>query len=273
MTKFTLGLSAALLALGATTSFAQDDAQPEQRPSRGARFVTEHDTNGDGAVTADEITKPAQDFLAAADVNGDGTLSTEEFRAGQTAEAFLAADADGNGEISLEEFSNQGMRGMRGGIRARDENEDGQISLEEMTSRQLERLTQADADGNGSVTAEEYDAHQPEGRGFGRRGRGGEGGEDGEGRGRRGRRGGEDGQGRGGRGQGGPDGQGFDRTAMMQQFFERIDTDSSGSISLTEFEAMIASRGERGGRGQRGGRGRGGRGQGQGDSGNDGRVY
>lgn len=111
------------------------------------------DANGDGAVTPDEITAAMQagasDRFAAADTNGDGGLSVEEMtaradadRAERMAERATrrleAADTNGDGLLQQSEIA-EAMDGRRG------PNPD----------RMFDR---ADADDNGSLSAEEYAA-------------------------------------------------------------------------------------------------------------------
>jgi len=69
---------------------------------------------------------------------------------------------------TLGDVSAQGPRGGRGGrpsfdrlLDAFDANDDEVLAKDEVPSRVWERLSQADADGDGSVTREEFDSYRP----------------------------------------------------------------------------------------------------------------
>ncbi|OSQ45641.1 EF-hand domain-containing protein [Marivita geojedonensis] len=124
---------AALLATGATTTFAHENGARDERRTE---MFAELDTNGDGSVSAEEFANRATPF-ARADADGDGFLTAEEIAAmGQERSAQRA-------ERMIARF---------------DTNEDGKISEEEMTSRRdparmFERL---DANDDGVVSADEF---------------------------------------------------------------------------------------------------------------------
>lgn len=95
--------------------------------TRGMQFVTQRDTDGDGALSAAEFSGDANLF-AAWDTNGDGKLSSAEIDAGMnlsrqwqlldsdrdgaltqhelgaTRDAFAQVDGDGDGRVSRREF-------------------------------------------------------------------------------------------------------------------------------------------------------------------------
>ncbi len=78
-----------------------------------ARFAAA-DANGDGFLSADEITQKDSEraakrvarMIEKRDANGDGQLSLEEMQPDEerVAKRFARVDADGNGTISQEEF-------------------------------------------------------------------------------------------------------------------------------------------------------------------------
>lgn len=116
---------------GARMSFETLDADgsgdvtiAEMQSAGSARFE-EADANGDGFLSADEITQKDSEraakrvarMIEKRDANGDGQLSLEEMRPDdeRVAKRFARLDADGNGAISQEEFD--AMKKHRGGGR------------------------------------------------------------------------------------------------------------------------------------------------------------
>lgn len=99
----------------------------EMQAAATARFA-EADTNGDGILSADEITskdteraaKRVARMIEKRDANGDGQLSLAELQPNEdrVAKRFARVDADGNGAISQEEFEamkkHRGKRQKRG---------------------------------------------------------------------------------------------------------------------------------------------------------------
>lgn len=182
-----LGLAAAGLTLGGA-AIAQD--RPE-RPERGADM-----TRADAEARATAA-------FARMDANGDGLLDTADREARQQ-ERFARMDADGNGQVSFEEMQaareerreareerraeagerrgqageRRGRRGahrmaMRGAgprmmgqrLEQADTNGDNALSQAEFTTAALARFDRADANSDGTVTAEERRAQRGERRG------------------------------------------------------------------------------------------------------------
>ena len=104
----------------------------------GQHFIERMDTNGDGAVTAEEIEAQRAGKFAQFDANKDGELSPDEFNAleedmrrERQQAHFQRMDADGNKSVSLEEFS-----GPRDKMFERfDKNKDGKLTADEMSKR------------------------------------------------------------------------------------------------------------------------------------------
>lgn len=100
------------------------------------------DSNGDGKVTADEVTVLRQTQFAAADANGDGKLEAAEVTVWIEArraerEATMAArmidrmDQDGDDALSLVELPGADMANRLGWL---DRNADGAIDAEEFAA-------------------------------------------------------------------------------------------------------------------------------------------
>lgn len=149
MTKTVFITFAAVAAVALTPLMAQ-----AKGPRGGERPAFEQlDTNSDGAVTLAEIQAHQQGKFAAIDTNGDGALSAEE---------MLASREKAN--------SNRAERRVKRMISRMDANDNGLLEMGEMQkqfdgSRMLKHL---DADGDGNITASEYEAGK--GRQGGRRG-------------------------------------------------------------------------------------------------------
>lgn len=202
MKKFLIStaLGAMLVAGGVAT--AQSNAPA---PGAGPRHGLPGDTNGDGKVTKAELTASLQEKFAKMDLNGDGKITKEErdqLREKRFDDRFAKMDADHNGQISKDEMKaaheargerrggpdgpgkhHHGRMGMKGGgMMGADK--DGTVTREAFMARPLAMFEKADANKDGTVTAEEAKAAWAQfgkGRGGpGKWGRGGPGGPQGE---------------------------------------------------------------------------------------------
>ena len=107
------------------------------------QFFADRDTDGDGKLTGDEIPERMQDNLERIDSDQDGSVTLEEMQAGM-----------------------RNRRGGRGGRRRdpaqvfsrSDEDGDGKLTGDEIGERIRENLSSIDADQDGSVTLEEFEA-------------------------------------------------------------------------------------------------------------------
>lgn len=75
-------------------------------------LTADADTNGDGAISPQELQTALSAKLKQYDTDGDGSLSLDEFAKlhadlvrAQTVDSFQALDEDGNGKVTAEEFS------------------------------------------------------------------------------------------------------------------------------------------------------------------------
>lgn len=161
MSVFTVSAIAAS-AIVPATSFAKGPGQgggqgQHQRPSfemldadndgnltvaefraRAMERFAEHDLDGDGLLTADEMTQAAAAraseraasmiarMIENRDADGDGALSAEEMAGNKGAKIFGKMDADGNGVISAEEFEQAQNLGPRGNRKGRGGPQKGQ---------------------------------------------------------------------------------------------------------------------------------------------------
>ncbi len=146
---------------------------------------SEDDGTGDNGTTDDVPTghhghgdkaKPSlEDLFARADANEDGILTEDELPS-PLWERLSGADTDSSGGITLEEltaFKPEGRphgrphdghvgHGDRDPLRRFDENNDGLLTQDELPEEVWDRISAADTDGDGTISAEELAAYRPE---------------------------------------------------------------------------------------------------------------
>ena len=182
MTKtLTLKLAAAaLLAAGSTAAIAahHEDGGTHTRAeaqAKAAEMFAKMDANGDGVLNAaDREAHKAQRF-AKVDTDGNGQLSQAELDAAREAHKGKRGDmAQGPGAGKEGRKGKHGGPGGRGGKRGdmakammmrADKDGDKAISKAEFTAAALARFDAADANDDGTVTAEERKAKMGEMRG------------------------------------------------------------------------------------------------------------
>lgn len=121
------------------------------------RLMEQLDANGDGTITLDEIPGNRRDRFGPADADGDGTLTEEELR------NHLQAQFQGPGRPASGEARPRGPISYEDMLERVDGNGDGQLQLEEIPERRRDRYAEADADGNGILSPEEYQSVPPRG--------------------------------------------------------------------------------------------------------------
>ncbi len=123
--------------------------------------------------------------LAEMDTNGDGAVSLDELTTAATAkiqEKFTKMDANGDGQVTEDELTSRkgkGKKGKHGGkyggkhggkyggimsFDSLDANDDGTVALDELTAYAQEIFTKMDANGDGQVTKDELKALKRKGK-------------------------------------------------------------------------------------------------------------
>ncbi len=134
----TVSLGLAILAGGAVAS----SDRMEGKQHRPHHSFEELDTDGDGRLMPSEMEAHMQARFEGADTDGDGALSKEE----------LLARAN-------ERMAKRAEKQVNRMLECHDANGDGSLSAEEMKARYKGRMfTRMDADQDGAVTKEEFEA-------------------------------------------------------------------------------------------------------------------
>lgn len=153
--------TAALLALG-TVAVAQQGGPgaPGRGPAYGmgpGAMMQQLDTNGDGAISAEEFAAHRQTIFDQLDTDKSGTISQDEFtatkgvgpgaQAGNTfrdqrraqmhAQMFTTFDTNGDGVLNTEEWADHQGRGRMLGTL--DTDKDGALSAEELSQMPMGR--------------------------------------------------------------------------------------------------------------------------------------
>ena len=146
-------------AIGATVIPAMAKHHGENYGDKQAKFA-EMDTNGDGAVSLDELTTNAtakiQERFTKMDANGDGQITEEEL----TSRKGKGKKGKHGGKYGGKHGGKYGGKhgGKYGGIMSFDSldaNDDGTVALDELTAYAQEIFTKMDANGDGQITEDE----------------------------------------------------------------------------------------------------------------------
>ena len=140
MTKLTVLLTCA--ALMPIAAFAQD--------TPGSHFVENWDLDGNGSVSAEEITERRGDIFTMFDQDEDGMLSAEEYVLfDETRAADMENNSGGHGK-----GGDRMQEGLTLGFN--DTDADGQVSKEEFVSNSAAWFTQIDRNGDAMITSADF---------------------------------------------------------------------------------------------------------------------
>lgn len=175
MTISSNSYTSSLLSTQTTTSTEQTKhKQPPSASDLVSKVMEKNDVNGDGILTADELSGMSSENFSAMDANGDGSLSSDEL----TTSFSSLMESMKNKEMSPEEFgsflSSMGLEvpppphqgGGKGGpdvgamatkiFDAKDTNQDGYLSADEL-ELDSELFSSLDSDGNGNISKSEME--------------------------------------------------------------------------------------------------------------------
>lgn len=175
MTISSNNYTSSLLSTQTTTSTEQTKhKQPPSASDLVSKVMEKNDVNGDGILTADELSGMSSENFSAMDANGDGSLSSDEL----TTSFSSLMESMKNKEMSPEEFgsflSSMGLEvpppppqgGGKGGpdvgamatqiFDSRDTNQDGYLSADEL-ELDSELFSSIDSDGDGNISKSEME--------------------------------------------------------------------------------------------------------------------
>ncbi len=135
------GTSVSVAGLAYADHHKEGGDRSKHREARAERMIERFDTDGDGAISTEEVEAMKAAKFAEADANGDGGLTMEEIEAWHEAQRekrmqarkermFDKRDTNGDGVISIDEFEDRGMPMFE----RLDADEDGEITAEELAA-------------------------------------------------------------------------------------------------------------------------------------------
>jgi hypothetical protein len=103
----------------------------EANANRAARAVPIFDTDNDGTVDLNEISKSAEEVFGRLEKDNDGTLDRKEIGGRVSKKDFAAADPDNDGTLSKDEF----LAMIAGVFKDADGDNDGTLDEKELRSK------------------------------------------------------------------------------------------------------------------------------------------
>ncbi len=139
---------------------------------RGQRLLKRFDSDGDEAVSQDEIDAALARRFERTDRNGDGVLSPEELQ-GRRARRLKRLDHDEDGFVTkadLEAIKSEREQRVADRFQSLDSNDNDQIELDEMLAETEQRFAELDDNGDGLLSPDELKQSREQRRArFGRR--------------------------------------------------------------------------------------------------------
>lgn len=118
-------------------------------------FIQRHDTNNDGVLTRDELSERWEGLSKNADTNGDGRITSAELENFQP--SWIGPREGGRPQAPRGQREQGGQQQRGSGFDRLDENSDGRLTSQELPERLWERLREADANGDGAISRQEYE--------------------------------------------------------------------------------------------------------------------
>ncbi|MBO6946735.1 MAG: EF-hand domain-containing protein [Rhodospirillales bacterium] len=137
-----LGAAGIAAASGKHEGYHDRSGDHHKYAKRGMHMMETYDTNGDGALTLDEITTERGKKFKQFDANGDGALTLDEYQGlwmdamrERMVDRFQKHDDDGDGKISVDDFNKRFKRMMTW----MDRNGDGKVDRDDRGYRHRDR--------------------------------------------------------------------------------------------------------------------------------------
>ena len=171
--SLTLSLAAAATLIAGGAAYAQSEPRPESRgettraeaEARSAEMFGRMDANDDGVLNEADREATRREAFDRLDTDRDGSISFAEFESGKDQRRESRAERGGHRGDHRRDF------GRGGFARAADADSDGTVTQAEFTTAALARFDRADANSDGTISADERRDSRRDSRHERRRGR------------------------------------------------------------------------------------------------------